>query len=292
MRNNSRIILLDVGGTFIKSALGIPEAGAVEGTFQCTPISSDGTAEQIQEAFRQAVVGQMKAAAEYGCQIEAICSVIPGPFDYTEGRFLMKHKFVAVYGRTFREILGDVIGEDIRLAFAHDVNGALHGALETDHSLKCGTVALSTLGTGLGFAYAIDGQVQASPTGSPAVSIWNAPYMDGILEDYVSRRAILRFYAELGGKLDEGDDVKEIADRAREGDENALETFRLIGRHYASGVGHVISSLNITRLLFAGQISKSFDLMEKEIINGLGEGVQVNVLDDIQGTVLKGLVSM
>ena len=116
--------------------------------------------------------------------------------------------------------------------------------------------------------------------------------MDGILEDYVSRRAILRFYAELGGKLDEGDDVKEIADRAREGDENALETFRLIGRHYASGGGHVISSLNITRLLFAGQISKSFDLMEKEIINGLGEGVQVNVLDDIQGTVLKGLVSM
>ena len=292
MRNNSRIILLDVGGTFIKSALGIPEVGAVKGTFLCTPISSDGTAEQIQESFRQAVVGQMKAAAESGYQIETVCCAIPGPFDYTEGRFLMKHKFVAVYGRTFREILGDVVSEDIRLAFAHDVNGALKGALEADQSLKCGTVALSTLGTGLGFAYAIDGQVQASPTGSPAVSIWNTPYMDGILEDYVSRRAILRFYAELGGKLDEGDDVKEIADRAREGDAKAVEAFKLAGRHYAAGAKEVISSLNISKLLFAGQIAKSFDLIAEEIAAGFGEGVEIKVLDDIQGTVLKGLASM
>ena len=292
MKNNVRIILLDVGGTFVKSALGLPGQGAVEGTFQCTPMSSDGTAEQIQEAFRQAVEGQLRSAADAGYQVEAVCCVIPGPFDYNGGVFMMKHKFAAVYGRSFRDILGDVVGEDVRLAFAHDVNGALKGALESDPDLKSGVVAISTLGTGLGFAYAIDGQVQSSATGSPAVGIWNAPYMDGILEDYVSRRAILRFYSELGGKLAEGEDVKEIADRAREGDVNALEAFRLAGRHYAAGAGEVISSLKISKLLFAGQIAKSFDLMEKEIVKGLGEEVSVKVLDDIQGTVLKGLASM
>ena len=292
MKNNVRIILLDVGGTFIKSSLGLPGKGAVEGTFESTPMSSDGNAEQIQSAFRQAVAGQMERAAAEGCEIDAICCVIPGPFDYKNGIFLMKHKFAAVYGMALRDILGDVISPDIRLAFAHDVNGALIGALSADPDLKHGNVALSTLGTGLGFAYAVDGEVQFSATGSPAVGIWNALYMDGILEDYVSRRAILRFYTEQGGVLAEGADVKEIADRAREGDAKALEAFRLAGRHYAAGAKEFISSLNIRKLLFAGQIAKSFDLMAEEIASGLGEGVEIKVLDDIQGTVLKGLASM
>lgn len=292
MKNNSRMILLDVGGTFIKSALGLPGKGAVEGTFESTPVSSDGSAEEIREAFRAAVTGQMHRAAEDGHDISAICVVMPGPFDYMKGIFLMKHKFAAVYGCSFRDIIGDVISEDIRLAFAHDVNGALKGALDICPDLRKGNVALSTFGTGLGFAYAVDGEIQMSPTGSPAVGIWNSPYEDGILEDYVSRRAILRFYAELGGVLADGEDVKEIADHARKGDSNALEAFRLAGRHYAAGAGKVLADLDIRRLLVAGQIAKSFDLMEKEIVEGLGEGIEVSVLDDIQGTVLKGLASM
>ena len=63
-------------------------------------------------------------------------------------------------------------------------------------------------------------------------------------------------------------------------------------RHYAAGAKEVISSLNISKLLFAGQIAKSFDLMAEEIAAGLGKGVEIKVLDDIQGTVLKGLASM
>ena len=48
MKNKSHMILLDVGGTFIKSSLGIASQGAVEGTFDSTPIESGGTAEQIE----------------------------------------------------------------------------------------------------------------------------------------------------------------------------------------------------------------------------------------------------
>ena len=50
--------------------------------------------------------------------------------------------------------------------------------------------------------------------------------------------------------------------------------------------------LGVTDLLFAGQIAKSFDLMEDEIKNGLGESVNVSVVDDIQGTVLVGIASL
>lgn len=292
MRSNSRIILLDVGGTFVKSSLGIAGKGAVEGTFDSTPMSSDGTAEEIETSFRTAVAGQMRRAEESGYAIDAVCVVIPGPFNYKEGIFLMKHKFAAVYGRSFREILGDVVSRDIRLAFAHDVNGALNGALTLRPELKRGVVAMSTLGTGLGFSYAVDGVVMESETGSPARDLWNAPYEGGILEDYVSRRAILRFFAELGGTLAEGEDVKEISERARKGDEMALEAFRSAGRHYVAGAKALIEELGISHLLFAGQIAKSFDLMEDEIKNGLGGNVTVSTVDDIQGTVLVGTASL
>ena len=290
--NSSRLILLDVGGTFIKAALGITSKGAVEGTFTSTPISSDGTAEEISNAFREAVGGQMKQASESGFTVDAVCVAIPGPFDYNEGIFLMKHKFASVYGKTFREILGDVIPADIRLAFVHDVNGVLLGALNADPALKDGIVAISTLGTGLGFSYAVKGQIQESPTGSPARSLWSQPYEVGILEDYVSRRGILKTYQTLGGVLAEGEDVKEIADLARKGDETALETFRATGRHYAAGTKAIIEEFGITHVFFAGQIAKSFDLMEEEVSKGLGEGVTVSVLDDIQGTVLIGAASL
>lgn len=285
-------ILLDVGGTFVKSALGIAGKGAVEGTFASTPISSDGTAEEIKASFREAVSLQMKKAEEYGSAIEAVCVALPGPFNYKEGIFMMKHKFAAVYGSTFREVLGDVITPEIRLAFVHDVNGALLGALTIDESLKKGNVALSTFGTGLGFAHSVDGKVMESPAGSPSKDMWNKPYADGILEDYVSRRAILRFYAEQGGVLEDGEDVKEISDRARQGDSKALEAFRSAGRHYAAGAKEIVAELGIRHLLFAGQISKSFDLMETEIREGLGNDIELSVLEDIQGTVLAGISSL
>lgn len=291
MKNN-RIILLDVGGTFVKSSLGIAGKGAVEGTFDSTPMSSDGSAEEIETSFRTAVAGQMKRAEESGCTVDAVCVVMPGPFNYKEGIFLMKHKFASVYGRTFREVLGDVIGTDMRLAFAHDVNGALTGALTINPELKKGTVAMSTLGTGLGFSYAKDGIVQESVTGSPARDLWDVPYEGGILEDYISRRAIIRFYSELGGTLAEGEDVKEISEKARKGDEKALEAFCSAGRHYVAGAKGLIEELGISHLLFAGQIARSFDLMEGVIREGLGEGVKVSVVDDIQGTVLVGIASL
>ena len=292
MTKSSRIVLLDVGGTFVKSSLGIAGKGAVEGTFMSTPISSSGTAEDITESFRTAVSCQKERAEQEGYTIEAVCAAIPGPFDYKEGIFLMKHKFAAVYGVSFREILGDIIAPEVRLAFVHDVNGALLGALTADPSLREGNVAMVTLGTGLGFTYAVDGQVQKSATGSPAAGLWNAPYMGGILEEYVSRRGILRLYAEQGGVLADGEDVKEISLRARNGEEAALKAFSLTGSHLAAGASQLVAELHIRKIIFGGQISRSFDLIQKSLCEGLPEGVEVMASPDIEGLVLVGATAL
>lgn len=288
MTKSNSIVLLDVGGTFVKSALGIAGKGAVEGSFMSTPISSDGTTEDITRAFRTAVEGQINRAVEEGNTVEAVCAALPGPFDYENGIFLMKHKFSAVYGVSFREILGDVIAPDTRLAFVHDVNGALLGALTADPSLRTGNVAMITLGTGLGFSYAIDGEVQISETGSPAKGLWDAPYMSGILEEYVSRRGILRLYAEQGGVLAEGEDVKEVSIRARNGEDAAIKAFASAGSHLAAGASRLIAELGIREIIFGGQISRSFDLMEESLVKDMPEGVKVKASSDIEGLVLVG----
>ena len=76
-KSNSLMILLDVGGTFVKSSLGIAGQGAVEGTFASTPINSDGTPQEIAASFREAVQLQSRRAQEEGCTVEAICAALP-----------------------------------------------------------------------------------------------------------------------------------------------------------------------------------------------------------------------
>ena len=271
-------ILLDVGGTFLKSSLGIRGGGPVEETFASVPMPSAGSAAEIIDAIRETMRIQTENAARLDMRVADLAADVPGPFDYASGRFLMKHKFGAVYGMSFSDILGD----DIPMYFMHDVNCALLGHIVSDPSFRTGNVALVTLGTGLGFAYAVGGKIAKSEDGSPAESLWNQPYRDGILEDAVSRRGIIAAY---GGS--EGLDVKEISERARKGDTAARAAFEAAGKCFAEGAAPLLKRLGISRLIFSGQISRSFDLIRP----GIGDAIQceMSASPDIQGAVMKGL---
>lgn len=262
-----KLLLLDVGGTFIKCSDG-----------REIPVDSDGSREEIASAFREAVgnfcaeaseksvrnitarmgTGTIEncTSAEYG-----IAVAIPGPFDYTDGVFLMKHKFASVYGENFRSVAE--IPECVQLRFAHDVNVMLEGEMHSGNGRGWRRGALVSLGTGLGFALSIDGNVLKKPTGSPLVSIFSLPYRDGILEDYASKRAFMRIYSSLGGVGAKS--VKDIAELAGKGDIKALVTFSKVGETVASAIAPVLEEYGVECLLFGGQISRSFSLMEQSV---------------------------
>ena len=261
MKMTPRKISLDVGGTYVKCSDG-----------RKVPIDSAGSREAIAAALAEAV-GPLDGLASVG-----VC--IPGPFDYREGIFLMKHKFAAVYGESFRSLAG--IPDRVRLGFIHDVNAPLQGLLRLHPEFREGRVALVTLGTGLGFSYAVDGVIQMNERLSPAVSLYNRPYQDGVLEDFVSRRAILRFY----GKPVVGD-VKEISERARAGEADAIGAFRSAGRAFAEGAGPLLHELGITSVWFGGQIAKSFDLM-RPAAEPLLPGIALHIAEDFEAAALQG----
>ena len=218
-------LLLDVGGTFIKCSDG-----------REIPIDSAGGREDIVASLREAVGNAAEVAV-----------AIPGPFDYANGVFLMKHKFASVYGESFADLAA---GESCRFKFIHDVNGMLLGALQNPEFARFGRVALITLGTGLGFAVSVNGKLQCNAAGSPAVPLYNRPYREGIAEDYVSKRGIMRTWSELTGKpWPDGQTVKDVA-LSPEG----KEVFARTGAYLAEAASPLLTELGIECLLLGGQI--------------------------------------
>lgn len=260
-------ILLDVGGTFIKCS-----------DRRSIPINSDGTREEIASALRLALGDAERAAI-----------AIPGPFDYQRGIFLMKHKFAAVYGERFADLVSSdgIPGHTRNLRFIHDVNAMLLGEMAAGAGMGYSRVALVTLGTGLGFSMGIDGKILKNEMGSPKVSIFSRPYRDGILEDYASKRGFIRGF--------EGVTVKELADKARTGDTRAIARFREVGGIISESIATLLEEYGIECLLFGGQISRSFDLFGPAVKEGLG-GVSslkyTGPVSDIDRATFHGLESL
>ena len=259
-------ILLDVGGTFIKGADG-----------RQTPIASGGSRDDIASALAEAI-GLLEGVSGIGV-------AIPGPFDYNQGIFLMKHKFAAVYGESFRDLAG--VPEDIPVKFMHDVNAPLAGAIKM-LGLGHSNTALITLGTGLGFSFATDGQIQYGPGGSPARSLWNMPDGGGgILEDRISARGIKAAWLAGGG--DETLSVADIARSAYAGDAKGTRVFHDLGNYLGDALQGLFEELRVDTLLMGGQISKSLSLL----ITPLQERLkQVQILSLPDGAVFAGLATL
>lgn len=266
---NSRcFLLLDVGGTFVKSVVATLEGELLPNTESSVPINSDGTREEIEHSFTT-VVANGKAIAEYnGYVLAGVGIAFPGPFDYNTGISYMTHKFAALEKLSVKDFFHSLpeIGADMPVVFMHDVTAAVLGELSFGAAQGYKNVAVVTLGTGLGFAHTADGEIQYSPMGSPSVSIYNRPYRDGVLEDYASKRGFLRSYAEVRGEANpENLTVAMIGGMCGEGDADALKSFENVGEILATELKPLLEELNIECLLFGGQISRSFRFMEPTI---------------------------
>lgn len=241
-QNNAQVILaLDIGGTFIKSA--VFQDGKVIRTLPKQPSCSVGSREEITAALRRVI-----AAAG---PVDGIAVSIPGPFDYRCGQFLMTHKFAAVKDCFFSEFSGN-----IPACFIHDANAFLLGELLHGAGRGFQRVGGITLGTGLGAALAVNGELQIKIPGSPAehVSLWNQPYRDGIAEDYVSVRALLKNFPDMDGKM--------LEDAAREGCIGARHAWQ----QYSADLYQLLrgwkSRLAVEVIVVGGQLRKGLFLGE------------------------------
>uniref|UniRef100_UPI003563D249 ROK family protein n=1 Tax=Mariniphaga sediminis TaxID=1628158 RepID=UPI003563D249 len=264
-------LIIDAGGTYFKSAIADAEAEILPGSTFQTRSWSEGPAVKIMNAYRETISFGLDCIRGERANLSGIGIATPGPFDYKMGMPLMKHKFSAIYGLKLPELIYKMPGmqPEIPICFMHDANAALAGEIWKGNARGFDNTALVTLGTGLGFAFSENGEVRYNTQGGPARSIFTLPYGNGVLEDYVSKRGILKMYQLKSGKL--GDDIKvsDIGKWANGGDIKCIEIFKEVGSILAKALYEILDQKGIQCLLFGGQISRSFHHMEESLKAGL-----------------------
>lgn len=265
MNSTKSILLLDVGGTFVKSVVATLDGELLPNTETSVPINSDGTRLEIEKSFASIITNGSALATYNGYSVVGVGIAFPGPFDYEKGVSHMTHKFAALNSLSLKEFFHSLpeVGKDTPVVFMHDVTSAILGEMNFGAAKEYKNTVLITLGTGLGFAHTIDGEIQYNELGAPSVSLYCRAYRDGIMEDYVSKRGFLRAYSEVRGYPNpDGLTVAMIGGMAANGGKEALETFNRVGTILAEELPALLNEYKTECLLFGGQISRSFAFME------------------------------
>jgi glucokinase len=226
------VLVFDVGGSHVSAALCRADDYALGPVF-----SEPHPAEQTSASFADLLERLARNAGYARDLVAGAMLAVPGPFDLEAGISRMRHKMPYLYGIDLRRELAIRLGCDpCRVQFLNDADAFLLGEVGAGAARGAVRAAGLTLGTGIGSAFAVDGRlVHNGPGVPPDGEIWNLPYEGGIVEDFISTRAIVASYKRAAGMERK---VVEIA-AAAPTNPAARATFEEMGLH----LGHVIRSL-------------------------------------------------
>ncbi|MGC9527576.1 MAG: ROK family protein [Limnospira sp.] len=271
----SQVIGIDLGGTAIK--LGRFEAdGCCCGSLQ-VPTPRPATPEVVLAAMADAITQIAPDVKSLG----AIGVGLPGPVD-AAGRISR----VAINLENWRDVpLADRLEEKIGkpVVMANDANCAGLGEAWLGAGRRFKHLILLTLGTGVGGAIILDGELFAGHRGAagelglitlnpdgPPCNSGNR----GSLEQYASVQAIRR---------ETGMEPAVVAKKAIAGDTEALAYWEQYGRRLGAGLASLIYVLTPEAVVLGGGISAGADLflpsvwaeIERRVLPSSREGLQI-----------------
>lgn len=257
------MIGVDFGGTYIK-------AGAIEGGVLTRSTSAE-TAGSPPEIVMDVIA---KTVLELDPKPDAVGVAIPGVVD-SEGRCWGLPNVPGFKGVHVGEELS--VRLKCPVAVENEATTAALGERLYGHGRKYPSFLMVTLGTGIGGGLVIGHQLYPGAYGfagevghsniNPAPDAWACSCgARGCLEAYAGTRALLRCFAEYGGRAR---DVKSIADSARRGQRAGLKTFERMGDALGRGLANIQSALDLSAIIFAGSASASFDLFEPSLRRAL-----------------------
>ncbi|WP_406464486.1 ROK family protein [Streptomyces sp. NBC_01622] len=259
--------VLEVGGTHVTSAcVDIGTRGLRSGRSFREPMDGDGSAEEILSAL----VRCARRLATDGSGPWAVA--LPGPFDYERGfgRYEGVGKFDALRDFDLRTALTAALPGATAVSFWNDADAFVLGEWWAGAARGHRSVAGITLGTGVGSCFLRDGRmVRQGPGIPPDGRVHTLRYAGRPVEETVSRRALRRAYARATGASPP--DVREIARRAREGDEAAADVFGEAFSALGRVLGPSLAAFEPTVLVVGGAIAGAWDLVAEPLRAGLDE---------------------
>ena len=206
---------------------------------------------------------------------------MPGPFDFSAGVSQMRHKLPYLFGIELRTPLARKFGwETYQVGFLHDSSAFLLGEVFAGAARGVSRAVGITLGTGIGSAFSVDGQLVTAGRGMPPDGeIWNLPFEGGIVEDLISTRAIQQNYQQRAGVLR---DVRGIAVEVST-DPTAVAVFIEFGRQLGLVLRMALAEFLPDTVVLGGGIARSSQLFlaaTENQIHGLGFDLRISELGD------------
>jgi glucokinase len=274
VKSADRLLAYDIGGSHISAGVCLLEPLSV-GPIAIVPlpdaISSDAFLGLLQELAHQLMDGQNHTT---GASL-----AFPGPFDYDAGISLMRHKLEALFEVDLRTALAHRLGwTPGGIRFVNDASAALLGEVGAGAARGAARAVGIVLGTGIGSAFVQDGNLVTEGEGIPVGGeIWNLPFLDGIVEDRLSSRAVQKDYAARTGKHLS---VASIALQAAT-DPDAQAVFDTLGQHLGMAIKQRLALFRPEVIVLGGGISRSPHLFlpaAQSELNGLGIRLVPSVL--------------
>jgi glucokinase len=273
----SRVLAFDVGGSHVASAVcwgSEFHLGPVASAPHSATHTSDAFVDLLFELGTKARTGLNETDGHDG--INGAMLAVPGPFDLQAGVSLMRHKLPYLYGVDLRQALAARFSlQPAQVRFLNDADAYLLGEVGAGAARGFRRAVGLTLGTGIGSAFSVDGQLVTEGPGVPTGGeIWNLPYRGGIVEDFVSSRAIAGNYERRTGKKRE---VVDLAAAALS-DPAAKQAFVEFGDHLGIIICTLLVAFHADVIVLGGGISRSANLFLPAVQAHIGDSpIQLRV---------------
>jgi glucokinase len=268
------ISAMDIGGTHVTAArVDLRRRTILPGQSARVPLDADAGADEF-------VATLLACAARLPPRTDDRWAIaLPGPFDYVRGvgQYEGVGKFDALNGFDLRAALGSRLTDVDSISFHNDAAAFTFGEWWAGAARGADAVVGITLGSGVGSCFLRAGRIVRSGPGVPPEGRVDLLEYEGRpLEETVSRPALRRAYTRIVGEQ-QSLDVREIADRARQGDRAAAEVFRETFRALGVALGPGLAAFAPTILVVGGSIARSWDLVAEPLRTGIAEAVPANV---------------
>ena len=278
MNPNSRddlVCAVDLGGTNLRAA-NIDRNGRIYEHFK-TATPATNKAEEIVAAIVAAVRDCETAGLKRGATIQAVSVVVPGSVQVGTGIVVNAPNIPSLPGFRLAAALGAAIDRPVLLE--NDANAAALGEMWQGAARTCKTIICLTLGTGVGGAVILDGQLwrgvdgtageighaSVEPFGGVKCKCGNV----GCLEVYASGTAIVRMAHEGSARHPNSSlnsipaaewTSERIATAAIERDPLAVDVFRKAGAYLGVAMANVINIFNPEMIVVGGGVSAAWNL--------------------------------
>ncbi|MCL6258287.1 ROK family protein [Aquiflexum sp. TKW24L] len=189
-----------------------------------------------------------------------IILAMPAPFDYVNGICLIKDqgKFIHLFGIDLKQELAGRLGVmNSQIHFVNDAKAFLMGEANFGQVSAFKNILGLTLGTGLGSALKIGGQIFDA-------ALWSSKFKDGIAEDYLGTAWFINWVKENLSLQVIG--VKEIAENEVL-IKKAIPAFSEFSKNLAQFILLQLENSQIEAIVLGGNISKAGRLFLEETIS-------------------------